>query len=351
MNNNEIMDQDYSILITDLKKRVAESRYKATLSVNKEMVLLYHHIGQQILKSQKEKGWGSKVIEKLSKDLRSAFPEMKGFSRTNLLYMRKFAEEYSNQQIVQELLGQLTWYHNITLIDKVSNKKEREFYMQKAIQNGWSRNTMVMQIENNLYERQGEGVNNFDKRLPNLQSDLAHNMTKDPYIFDFLSISDDAHEREIEKGLIAHMQKFLLELGEGFAFVGNQYYLEVGGQDFFIDMLFYNLKLRCYFVIELKNTAFKPEYSGKLNFYLSVIDDKLKHKDDNPSIGLILCRSKNKVVAEYSLRGMEKPIGLSEYKLPEKIADKLKAALPSIEELEKELSKDLKKINEDEENE
>jgi predicted nuclease of restriction endonuclease-like (RecB) superfamily len=351
MNNNEILDQDYSILITDLKKRVAESRYKATLSVNKEMVLLYHHIGQQILKSQKEKGWGSKVIEKLSKDLRSAFPEMKGFSRTNLLYMRKFAEEYSNQQIVQELLGQLTWYHNITLIDKLSNKKEREFYMQKAIQNGWSRNTMVMQIESNLYKRQGEGVNNFDKRLPNLQSDLAHNMTKDPYIFDFLSISDDAHEREIEKGLIAHMQKFLLELGEGFAFVGNQYHLEVGGQDFFIDMLFYNLKLRCYFVIELKNTAFKPEYSGKLNFYLSVIDDKLKHKDDNPSIGLILCRSKNKVVAEYSLRGMEKPIGLSEYKLPEKIADKLKAALPSIEELEKELSKDLKKINEDEENE
>ena len=351
MNNNEIMDQDYSILITDLKKRVAESRYKATLSVNKEMVLLYHHIGQQILKSQKEKGWGSKVIEKLSKDLRSAFPEMKGFSRTNLLYMRKFAEEYSNQQIVQELLGQLTWYHNITLIDKVSNKKEREFYMQKAIQNGWSRNTMVMQIENNLYERQGEGVNNFDKRLPNLQSDLAHNMTKDPYIFDFLSISDDAHEREIEKGLIVHMQKFLLELGEGFAFVGNQYYLEVGGQDFFIDMLFYNLKLRCYFVIELKNTAFKPEYSGKLNFYLSVIDDKLKHKDDNPSIGLILCRSKNKVVAEYSLRGMEKPIGLSEYKLPKKIADKLTAALPSIEELEKELSKDLKKTNEDKENE
>ena len=351
MNNNEIMDQDYSILITDLKKRVAESRYKATLSVNKEMVLLYHHIGQQILKSQKEKGWGSKVIEKLSKDLRSAFPEMKGFSRTNLLYMRKFAEEYSNQQIVQELLGQLTWYHNITLIDKLSNKKEREFYMQKAIQNGWSRNTMVMQIESNLYKRQGEGVNNFDKRLPNLQSDLAHNMTKDPYIFDFLSISDDAHEREIEKGLIAHMQKFLLELGEGFAFVGNQYHLEVGGQDFFIDMLFYNLKLRCYFVIELKNTAFKPEYSGKLNFYLSVIDDKLKHKDDNPSIGLILCRSKNKVVAEYSLRGMEKPIGLSEYKLPKKIADKLTAALPSIEELEKELSKDLKKTNEDKENE
>jgi predicted nuclease of restriction endonuclease-like (RecB) superfamily len=351
MNKNEILDQDYSILITDLKKRVAESRYKATLSVNKEMVLLYHHIGQQILKSQKEKGWGSKVIEKLSKDLRSAFPEMKGFSRTNLLYMRKFASEYPSKEIVQQLAGLLPWGHNMALLDKTSGKKEREFYMQKAIQNGWSRDIMEMQIESNLYERQGEGVNNFDKRLPNLQSDLVQNMTKDPYIFDFLSISDDAHEREIEKGLIAHMQKFLLELGEGFAFLGNQYHIEVGGQDFYMDMVFYNVKLRCYFVIELKNTAFKPEYSGKLNFYLSVVDDKLKHKDDNPSIGLILCRSKNKVVAEYSLRGMEKSMGLSEYKLPEKIADKLKAALPSIEELEKELSKDIKKIKEDGENE
>ena len=351
MNKNEILDQDYSILITDLKKRVAESRCRATLSVNKEMVLLYHHIGQQILKSQKEKGWGSKVIEKLSKDLRSAFPEMKGFSRTNLLYMRKFASEYPSEEIVQQAAGLLPWGHNMVLLDKTSEKKEREFYMQKAIQNGWSRDIMEMQIESNLYKRQGEGVNNFNKRLPNLQSDLVHNMTKDPYIFDFLSISDDAHEREIEKGLIAHMQKFLLELGEGFAFLGNQYHIEVGDQDFYMDMVFYNVKLRCYFVIELKNTAFKLEYSGKLNFYLSVVDDKLKHKDDNPSIGLILCRSKNKVVAEYSLRGMEKPMGLSEYKLPEKIADKLKAALPSIEELEKELSKDMKKIKEDGENE
>jgi predicted nuclease of restriction endonuclease-like (RecB) superfamily len=351
MNNNEILDQDYSILITDLKKRVAESRYKATLSVNKEMVLLYHHIGQQILKSQKEKGWGSKVIEKLSKDLRSAFPEMKGFSPQNFKYMKKFAEIYTSEVIGQQAVDQLPWGHIIIIMYAAKSHQERSFYIQKTIKNGWSRNVLSMQIESNLYKRQGEGVNNFDKRLPNLQSDLAHNMTKDPYIFDFLSISDDAHEREIEKGLIVHMQKFLLELGEGFAFVGNQYHLEVGGQDFFIDMLFYNLKLRCYFVIELKNTAFKPEYSGKLNFYLSVIDDKLKHKDDNPSIGLILCRSKNKVVAEYSLRGMEKPIGLSEYKLPKKIADKLTAALPSIEELEKELSKDLKKTNEDKENE
>ena len=264
--------------------------------------------------------------------------------------MRKFAEEYQDQQIVQEVLAQLSWYHNVTLLEKVSDKKEREFYIKETIQYGWSRNIMVMQIESNLYMRQGGAVTNFDKRLPNLQSDLAVGLMKDPYCFDFLSLGRDAHEREIEKGLISHMQKFLLELGEGFAFVGSQYHLEVGGQDFFVDMLFYHLKLRCYFVIELKNTAFKPEYSGKLNFYLSVIDDKLKHKDDNPSIGLILCKSKNKVVAEYALRDIEKPIGLSEYKLPEKIIEKLKATLPSIEELEKELSKDIEEV-EDVENE
>ena len=350
MNENYKLDQNYGTLVADLKKRVAESRYRATLSVNRELVLLYHHIGQQILKSQKIHGWGAKVIEQLSKDLYSAFPEMKGFSSRNLKYMRKFAEEYQDQQIVQEVLAQLSWYHNVTLLEKVSDKKEREFYIKETIQYGWSRNIMVMQIESNLYMRQGGAVTNFDKRLPNLQSDLAVGLMKDPYCFDFLSLGRDAHEREIEKGLISHMQKFLLELGEGFAFVGSQYHLEVGGQDFFVDMLFYHLKLRCYFVIELKNTAFKPEYSGKLNFYLSVIDDKLKHKDDNPSIGLILCKSKNKVVAEYALRDIEKPIGLSEYKLPEKIIEKLKATLPSIEELEKELSKDIEEV-EDVENE
>jgi predicted nuclease of restriction endonuclease-like (RecB) superfamily len=350
MNENYKLDQNYGTLVADLKKRVAESRYKATLSINKELVLLYNHIGQQILKSQKVHGWGAKVIEQLSKDLYSAFPEMKGFSSRNLKYMRKFAEEYQDQQIVQQLVAQLPWGHNVVLLDRISDRREREFYIKETIQYGWSRNIMVMQIESNLYMRQGGAVTNFDKRLPNLQSDLAVGLMKDPYCFDFLSLGRDAHEREIEKGLISHMQKFLLELGEGFAFVGSQYHLEVGGQDFFVDMLFYHLKLRCYFVIELKNTAFKPEYSGKLNFYLSVIDDKLKHKDDNPSIGLILCKSKNKVVAEYALRDIEKPIGLSEYKLPEKIIEKLKATLPSIEELEKELSKDIEEV-EDVENE
>ena len=351
MNKNEILDQDYSILISDLKKRVAESRYRATLSVNKEMVLLYHHIGQQILKSQKEKGWGSKVIEKLSKDLRSAFPEMKGLSTRNLKYMRKFAAEYKDFEFVQEVLAQLSWYHNITLIDKVLDRKEREFYIQKAIQNGWSRNIMVIQVETNLYKRQGGAATNFDVRLSNSQSDLAKELIKDPYIFDFLSIGESAHEREIEKGLITHIEKFLIELGAGFAFLGRQYHIEVSKKDYYIDLLFYHVKLKSYIVVELKSKEFKPEYAGKMSFYLSAVDKTLKQKDDNPSIGLILCKTKDKILAEYTLQGTTKPIGISEYKLLEELPRKIKSALPSIEELEKELSKDIKKIKEDGENE
>lgn len=351
MNENEILDQDYSILVTDLKKRVAESRYRATLSVNKEMVLLYHHIGQQILKSQKEKGWGSKVIEKLSKDLRSTFPEMKGLSARNLKYMRKFAAEYKDFEFVQEVLAQLSWYHNITLIDKVLDRKEREFYIQKAIQNGWSRNIMVIQVETNLYKRQGGAVTNFDVRLSNSQSDLAKELIKDPYIFDFLSIGESAHEREIEKGLITHIEKFLIELGTGFAFLGRQYHIEVSKKDYYIDLLFYHVKLKSYIVVELKSKEFKPEYAGKMSFYLSAVDKTLKQKDDNPSIGLILCKTKDKILAEYTLQGTVKPIGISEYKLLEELPRKIKSTLPSIEELEKELSKDIKKIKEDGENE
>ena len=344
------LDKDYGLLVESLKKRVAESRYKATLSVNKELVLLYHHIGKQILKSQEEHGWGAKVIDKLSKDLQSSFPEMKGFSTRNLKYMRKFAEEYEEFEFVQQLAAQISWGHNMVLLDKFSNFQERAFYIKKTIEHGWSRNVLVLQIESNLYKRQGAAITNFEGKLPNLQSDLAQNMMKDPYCFEFLSVTGDAHEREIEKGLIAQMQKFLLELGEGFAFLGNQYHLEVGGDDYFMDMLFYNVKLRCYVVIELKNTKFKPEYTGKLNFYLSVVDDKLRHKDDNPSIGILLCKSKNKVAAEYAIRDISKPIGLAEYKLGEALPEQLKKSLPSIEDLEKEMAKDLEG-EEDKENE
>lgn len=340
--NKNIIDKEYSQLLTDLKQRVASSRYKAALSVNKELILLYHHIGTAILKSQEKQGWGAKVIDQLAKDLKAEFPEMKGFSTRNLKYMRKFAEEYPDSVFVQQVAAQLPWFHIATVMDRVSNKADQIFYMKNAVQHGWSRNIMVMQIETALHKRQGQAITNFKAKLPSPQSDLAHYTLKDPYIFDFLSIGKEAHEREVEKGLVQHMEKFILELGAGFAFVGRQYHLEVGDQDFYIDLLFYNLKLRAFIVIEIKDKDFKPEHAGKMNFYLSAVDDLIKHESDQPSIGLILCKSKNNVLAEYALRDMAKPIGLSEYRLTENLPDNLKTALPTIEELEAELAKDLK---------
>lgn len=337
---DSVPTQDYAEFFEQLKNYVATSRYKAARAVNKELILLYHHIGTEILTRQKTHGWGAKIIDKLSKDLSTTFPEMKGFSTRNLKYMRLFAETYPNVEFVQEMLAQLTWYHNLTLLDKAKDPDIRLFYIKHAIEYGWSRNVMVMQIETGLHKRQGQAVSNFKDKLPSPQSDLAHYTLKDPYIFDFLSIGKEAHEREVEKGLIQHMEKFLLELGAGFAFVGRQYHLDVGDQDFYIDLLFYHLKLRSFIVIELKDKSFKPEHAGKMNFYLSVVDDLIKHSSDNPSIGLILCKSKNNVLAEYTLRDMSKPIGLAEYRLSENLPEDLKSALPTIEELEAELAKD-----------
>ena len=340
----EILNHEYATFLEELKNRVSSSRYKAALAVNNELILLYHHIGSEILRRQKEHGWGAKVIDQLSKDLRKAFPEMKGFSPRNLKYMRKFAEEYPDIEFVQTVLAQLTWYHNLTLLDKIKNHQYRLFYMNKAIEHGWSRNIMVMQIESELHKRQGKAVTNFKETLPSPQSDLAHAILKDPYIFDFLSIGSEAHEREVEKTLIVHIEKFLVELGTGFAFVGRQYPLEVSKQDFFIDLLFYHLKLRCFVVIELKDKDFKPEHVGKMNFYLSVVDDLLKHPSDHPTIGLILCKTKNEVMAEYALRDMSKPISLAEYRLTKAIPEDFQTALPTIEELEAELSKDFDEV-------
>jgi len=339
-----IISEEYNQLLSELKARVASSRYKAALCVNKELIVLYHHIGTQILASQATQGWGGKVVDQLSRDLGTEFPEMKGFSIRNLKYMRKFAQEYPDVIFVQEVLAQLTWYHNVTLLDKISDKQIRLFYVQHAIEYGWSRNIMVMQIELSLHKRQGQAITNFKDKLPSPQSVLAHNTLKDPYIFDFLSIGKEAHEREVEKALVEHMEQFILELGAGFAFVGRQYHLEVGDQDFYIDLLFYHLKLRCFVVIELKDKDFKPEYAGKINFYLSAIDDLVKHESDQPSIGLILCKSKNNVLAEYTLRDMTKPIGLAEYRLEDALPTNLQIALPTIEELEIELAKDLKDV-------
>lgn len=276
-------------------------------------------------------------MDRLSVDLRLAFPDMKGLSPRNLKYMRKFAEAWPDRAIVQQAAAQIPWFHNCVLIEKVKDTNHRLFYIGKTIENGWSRNILVMQIETRLHDRQGKAVTNFDAALPAPQSDLAHNLLKDPYLFGFLGLEDEAQEREVEKALMRHLRDFLLELGVGFAFVGNQHRLEVGGDEFFIDMLFYHLHLRCYVVVELKAVAFKPEFAGKLNFYLSAVDDLLRHADDAPTIGLLLCRGKNKVVAEYALRDMSKPIGVSEYQLTEALPENLRGKLPTVEELEAEL--------------
>ena len=329
----------YQHFLDDLKQRVATARYQAARTLNTGLILLYHHVGKEILRSQQEHGWGAKVIDQLSHDLRSAFPEMKGFSPRNLKYMRKFAQEYPEIEFVQEVLAQLSWYHHTTLLDKISDRENRVFYIKKALEHSWSRNMMVHQMESSLHERQGKAITNFKEKLPQSQSDLAHSILKDPYLFDFLSLGQEAQEREVEKALIQHMEKFLLELGAGFAFVGRQYHLEVGEQDFYIDLLFYHLKLRCFVVIELKDHDFKPEYAVKMNFYLSAVDDLIKDSHDHPSIGLILCKSKNNVLAEYALRDMAKPIGLAQYQLSHALPERLSVALPSIETLEAELSK------------
>lgn len=328
----------YDELLRDLKARIKKAQVRAALAINSELVLLYWSIGRDILMRQQQQGWGAKVVERLAADLRRAFPEMKGFSRTNLLYMRAFAGAYEDEQFVQQLVGQIPWGHNVRILDQVKDQQEREFYIRQTIQHGWSRAVLVMQIESNLYRRQGKATTNFERVLPAPQSDLARQLLKDPYNFDFLTLGEEAHERDLERGLIEHIREFLLELGVGFAFIGSQYHIEVGEQDFYLDLLFYHLRLRAHVVIELKMAEFKPEYVGKMNFYLSAVDDLLRHEQDQPSIGIILCKTKNKVVAEYALRDTQKPIGVSAFQLTESLPEKLQGSLPTIEELEAELS-------------
>ena len=310
---------------------------RAAVAVNQQLVLLYWGIGKEILSRQAQEGWGKNVIPRLSKDLSSEFPEMKGLSPRNLGYMKAFAEAWPDEAILQEPLAKLTWFHNLTLLEKIKTEEERLWYAQAAIEHGWSRNVLVIQIEAGLYGRQGKAITNFTKALPAPQSDLAQQLLKDPYNFDFLTLSKDADEREVETGLVAHIQKFLLELGTGFAFVGRQYPLEIAGDDYRLDLLFYHLKLRCFVVIDLKSGSFKPEYAGKMNFYLAAVDDMLKHPSDNPTIGLILCKGKKQLVVEYALRNTATPMGIAEFKHLEKLPAELKGSLPTIEELEAEL--------------
>lgn len=333
----ELMPQQYTEWLNELKQRIHTAQQRATLSVNRELVLLYWQIGHDILTRQSAQGWGAKVIERLAHDLRIAFPNMKGFSPRNLKYMRAFAGAWQDPTIVQEVLAQLPWYHHLTLLDKLGDREARYWYVRKAIEYNWSRNVMVMHIETRLIERQGKAITNFEQSLPKPDSDLARESIKDPYRFDFLGLTDAAQEREIEGALVQHVTQFLLELGAGFAFVGRQVLLQVGEEEFFIDLLFYHLKLRCYVVIELKAGKFKPEHLGQLGFYMTAVDRQVKAEQDSATIGLLLCKSKDKVVAEYALGDKSQPMGIAEYKLLESLPTDLQSQLPSIEAIEREL--------------
>jgi predicted nuclease of restriction endonuclease-like (RecB) superfamily len=338
MKNEVLHSKEYKDWLSSLKSRIHRAQQRATLVVNREMIALYWQIGNEILLRQKEQGWGAKVIEHLSHDLRKAFPEMKGFSRANLMYMRSFAEAWPDPTIVQQAVGQLPWGHNLLLLSRLKDSSLRIAYAERAIEHSWSRNTLNIHLETRFLEREGKAITNFEQQLPKPQSDLAIESLKDPYRLDFLGLGKDAQERAIEKALVDHITRFLIELGAGFAFVGKQVPLEVGGDDFFIDLLFYHLKLRCYVVVELKAGAFKPEYTGQLSFYLSAVDSQIKHPDDQPTIGLLLCKSQNRIVAEYALRDTNKPIGVAEYQLVNALPKKLQTDLPSIEEIEAELT-------------
>lgn len=339
----------YVELLDSLKLRIQQARTKALLSVNRELTALYWAIGHQIVEAQNREGWGTSMINRLAHDLRSALPSNRGLSPRNLWRMRAFylaypASEVSLPQPVADLassflpqaVAEIPWGHNITLIEKIKELEERLWYIQQTIEHGWSRAVLVHQIESNLFERQGKALTNFEQALPAPQSDLARELVKDPYNLDFLGLTDEINERVLERSLLDHLREFLLELGKGFAFMGSQYHLEIGGQDYYLDLLFYNTILRAYVVIDLKVEAFKPEFAGKMNFYLNAIDDRLRHADDQPPIGLILCKERNRITVEFSLRGMNQPIGVSAYQLlPKDVRD----ALPTPEQLEIELER------------
>jgi predicted nuclease of restriction endonuclease-like (RecB) superfamily len=360
----------YGELLGEIKGRIRQGQVKAALSVNTEMILLYWDVGKMIHARQQQEGWGTGVIPRLSRDIRNELPELKGFSERNIGRMIAFFRNYSTDtdflpqpvakletpvesqasitqnaypRIVQELLAQIPWGHNVLLMEKLKDLPIRLWYARQVIDQGWSRDTLTAMIKGQAHTRQGTAVTNFASRLPASQSELAEQLLKDPYLFDFLTLEEPFHERELETGLVRHLEKFLLELGQGFAFVGRQYPLSVGEDDFYIDLLFYHLKLRAFVVIELKRGRFRPEYAGKMNFYCSIVDDKLRHETDQPTIGLILCQTKDRFIAEYALRDINKPIGVADYELTRALPDNLKSSLPSIEEIEAELQSELER--------
>ena len=332
-----LFPQGYDAFFKRLRERIQSARIRAAWSVNKELIILYWEIGSDILERQNQDKWGSKVITRLSQDIRQEFPNTKGFSPRNLGYMRSFADSYPNLKIVQEVLAQMPWYQNCALLDKLSNYEERIWYAHMTVEHGWSRSILVAQIETNLYARQGKAITNFKEALPEDTSEATQQVLKSEYNLEFLQLEPNYKERDLEQALIRHMRDFLLELGTGFAFVGNQHRLDVSGDEFFIDLLFYHVKLKCYVVIEIKTTEFKPEYSGKLNFYINVVDDQLRDETDHPTIGIILCGDKNQAVVEYALKGMSQPMGVTTYRLKDSLPEAIQKALPSPEVLAEEL--------------
>lgn len=335
------LSQEYHTFFKEIKNKIRGARFRAALAVNAEVIKLYWYIGKQVIVKQEQEKWGSKFLERLSVDLRNEFPETRGFSVRNLYRMRQFSLYYSEFTIVPQAVAQLPWAHISILMEKVKFEEQREWYANQAVSQGWSRALLVKSIDTSLYQRQAistEKVSNYPERLPSSQSVLAEELLKQPYNFDFLGLHDQAYEREIEYSATEHISKFLLELGKGFAFVGRQVPVELEGSEYFIDMLFYHLKLHTYVVVEFKATKFKPEHTGQLNFYLNLVDDFIKTSEDNPSIGLLLCKSRKKIEAEYALKGIEKPIGISEYELTKLVPETLQSDLPSIEEIENELN-------------
>ena len=374
----------YSELLSEIKARVRHAQQRAVLSANAEMILMYWDVGRMIASRQEREGWGAKVIPRLAVDLKNELPEEKGFSPANLKRMVRFwsetpelsaigarpvrqiagdkcsssteisaqpvrkLPELATDNLNTTLLLQLSWSHNIALMQMVKDKAVRLWYALKTTEQGWSRDVLTAQIKSQAHQSQGAAITNFGDKLPAMHAQLATGMLKDPFIFDFLTLEEPFHERELETGLLHHIEKFLLELGRGFAFVGRQYRLDVSDRDYYLDLLFYHLQLRCFVVVDLKKGEFKPEYAGKMNFYCSVVDDQLRHPQDQPTLGLILCQTKDRIIAEYSLRDIDKPIGVADYELTRALPEKLASSLPSIEAIEAELSLDLDKEASDE---
>jgi predicted nuclease of restriction endonuclease-like (RecB) superfamily len=330
---------DYADALGEIKQRIQQERLRIVIAANSAMVLLYWDVGNMILSRQQREGWGTRIIDRLSRDLRDAYPDMRGLSPRNLKYMRAFAAAWRDRSIVQEPLAQLPWFHHIALLEKLETAEERLWYARQSAASGWSHNILLHQIEALVHRRQGKALTNFKATLPSVDSDMAAQVFKDPYLFDFLGTADPRREREVEAALVDHIQRFLLELGSGFAFVGRQVHLEFASHDYYLDLLFYHLRLRAYVVVELKAGPFEPAFVGQLNMYLSAVDDLLRHGDDKPTLGLLLCKSKDKIVVEYALRDLKKPIGVAgwETKIVEKLPADLKESLPTVEEIEAEL--------------